>query len=78
MDEKHIADRLAKKVVARSRGGADGVSRKRTSIVFDKGDFRNKQTWYGMLDMLDIPYGEESNWDEPTSVDVSIVKAEYY
>jgi len=74
VDSKPIKTRRNKKM----KDAASGVSRKRTSIVLDEGDFKRKDIWYGMLDMLDIPHGEEANWDDPTSVDLLIAKAEYY
>ena len=43
-------------------------------IVLQKSDFADLSVWYGLLESLDIPSGEEANWAEPETVELWTTK----
>lgn len=44
----------------------------RAHVVLYKSDFANLDVWYGLLDKLDVPYGEEANWAEPEPLELAV------
>jgi hypothetical protein len=47
-----------------------------TCIVLYKSDFADPATWYGLLETLDIPHGEETSFEEPDTIEIHTAKVE--
>jgi len=70
----HKLQKLSRKASSKTAATA----RKRGVVVLDKDDFRRTDMWDFILDTFDIPHGEEADFNDPETIELSVSKAEYH
>ena len=70
--------RVARELMAVAKELTAYSVRKRATIILDKRDFRDLSVWGSMLEQMGVPHGEESDWNDPETVELTVVGAKAY
>lgn len=69
---------FASERTATSKEMTSARSTNRFTLVLRKDDFRNKSMWLSLLYDMGIPYGEETDWNEPEEVELKVIGGKAY